>query len=237
MRIARHTSWGMALMAALAAAYSTGPATAASADRPTVVELFQSQGCSSCPPANAILNKLADRNDLLPLNFGVTYWDRLGWKDSFAHPAYTERQWEYARSGRRPNVATPQFIINGRGVVTGSDARQLALAIQREDRKDKGPVITASGKRIMIAPGAISAPATVWLVRYDPRTRNVSIGRGENSGRILPHRNVVTGLRALGKWTGGAASFEVPPVRDPKQRFAILIQQGDGGRIIAAKRV
>lgn len=237
MWIARHVKPGMALIATLAAACWSGPLNAANAGQPTIVELFQSQGCSSCPPANAILNRLADRADLLPLNFGVTYWDRLGWKDSFAHPAYTERQWEYARAGRRHNVATPQFIVNGRGVVTGSDARQLAQAIRREDRNILGPAISLSGKRIMVAAGAASTPATVWLVRYDPRTRNVNIGRGENSGRILPHRNVVTGLRALGKWTGGAASFEVPPVRDPKQRFAILIQQGEGGRIIAAKRL
>lgn len=103
---------GIAVLAALAATVPSGPAAAASPDRPIVVELFQSQGCSSCPPANAMFHRLADRADLLPLNFGVTYWDRLGWKDKFAHPAHTERQWDNARSGKRHNDATPQFIIN-----------------------------------------------------------------------------------------------------------------------------
>ena len=224
-------------MTALATTVSSGPVAAASADRPIVVELFQSQGCSSCPPANAILNRLADRVDLLPLNFGVSYWDRLGWKDKFAHPAYTERQWDYARAGERGNVATPQFIINGRGVVTGSDAPQLAQRIRAENREETGPMITVESKRVRIAAGRATAPATVWLVRYDPRVRNVSIGSGENSGRVLPHRNVVTGLRALGTWKGDAMTFDQPAYRDADERSAILIQQGVGGPIIAAKKL
>ena len=236
MTIARVITPGIIAMAALAASLPSGSA-AANADRPIVVELFQSQGCSSCPPANAMLNRLADRADLLPLNFGVTYWDRLGWKDKFAQPAFTDRQWDYARSGNRHNVATPQFLINGHGVVTGSDARQLAQAIRGEDGQGAGPVIAVDGKRIRIAAGRADAPATVWLVRYDPRTRNVNIGRGENSGRVLPHRNVVTALRALGTWDGSAAEFDQPAYRDANERSAILVQQGKGGRIIAAKRL
>ncbi len=224
------------VFSALAMTVSSGPA-AASVDQPVVVELFQSQGCSSCPPANAMLNRLADRADLLPLNFGVTYWDRLGWKDKFAHPAYTERQWDYARSGKRGNVATPQFIINGHGVVTGSDAGLLAQAIRGEDRKIRGPMITVEGKSIHLTAGRTDAPATVWLVRYDPRTRNVGIGRGENEGRVLPHRNVVTGLRALGTWKGNSMTFDQPAYRDANQRSAILVQHGTGGRIIAAKKL
>ncbi len=237
MTFARITNPGLAVTAALAATVTSGPATAASAEIPVVVELFQSQGCSSCPPANAMLNRLADRADLLPLNFGVTYWDQLGWKDKFAHPAYTDRQWDYARLGKRGNVATPQFIINGHGVVTGSDARQLARTIRDEDRADAGPEIAVEGKRVRIAAGRAVGPATVWLVRYDPRVRNVNIGRGENEGRVLPHRNVVTGLRALGTWKGEAAEYVQPAYRDANQRSAILIQQGRGGRIIAAKRL
>ncbi len=237
MIIARNISPRIAVIAALAATVTSGPAAAASPDRPIVVELFQSQGCSSCPPANAMLNRLANRADLLPLNFGVTYWDRLGWKDKFADPAFTERQWDYARSGKRSNVATPQFIVNGHGVVTGSDARQLAQTIRSEERAGPGPAITVDGKRVRIAAGRAGVPATVWLVRFDPRIRNVNIGRGENSGRVLPHRNVVTGLRALGTWKGNAAVFDQPAYRDVNERSAILIQQGTGGRIIAARRL
>ncbi len=237
MTIASKFFPGMAMFATLGATLLGSPAAAGSGDRPIVVELFQSQGCSSCPPANAMLNRLADRPDLLPLNFGVTYWDRLGWKDKFAHPDYTERQWDYARAGKRHNVATPQFIINGHGVVTGSDARQLAQRIRAEDRGETGPMIILEGKRVHIAAGRAATPATVWLVRYDPRVRNVDIGRGENAGRILPHRNVVTGLRALGAWKGEAAVFDQPAYRDANERSAILIQEGMGGRIIAARRL
>ena len=237
MTIARTIPPGIVVLAALAATVSSGPATAADVNHPIVVELFQSQGCSSCPPANAMVNRLADRADLLPLNVGVTYWDRLGWKDKFAHPAYTDRQWDYARSGKRGNVATPQFIINGRGVVTGSDARQLAQMIRSEKRNETGPMIAVDGKRVRIAAGRAAAPATVWLVRYDPRVRKVNIGRGENSGRVLPHRNVVTGLRSLGTWKGNAAVFDQPAYRDANERSAILIQHGTGGPIIAAKRL
>ena len=237
MTIARIITPGIAVIAALAAAVSGRPTAAASADHPVVVELYQSQGCSSCPPANVMLNRLADRADLLPLNFGVTYWDQLGWKDKFAQPAFTERQWDYARSGKRHNVATPQFIINGRGSVTGSDARQLAQSIRDEDEQGVGPDIAVDGKRIRIAAGRVDSSATVWLVRFDPRVRNVNIGRGENQGRVLPHRNVVTALRALGTWKGNVAVFDQPVYRDANERSAILIQQGTGGRIIAAKRL
>lgn len=221
---------GMAMMA-------SAPALAADATSPTVVELYQSQGCSSCPPANAHLNSLGGRADLLPLMFAVTYWDRLGWKDSFADEAYTGRQWEYSRAAGRGNVATPQFIVNGRSVVTGNNPPALAAAIRREDRRGSGPVIDVAGNRIRIAAGTTATPGTVWLVRYDPRIRNVKIGRGENGGRVLPHRNVVTGLRALGTWTGSAASFEQPAYKDANQRSAVFIQQGKGGPIIAARRL
>lgn len=226
-----------AALAALAAASMTGSALAADANNPTVVELYQSQGCSSCPPANAILNSLADRADLLPLNFGVTYWDQLGWKDTFADPAYTARQWEYAKSSGRGNVATPQFIINGRGVVTGSNGSQLSQSIQTEARARGGPVIAVQGGKIVVAAGKANAPATVWLVRYDPRTRNVKIGRGENGGRVLPHRNVVTGLRALGTWNGSAKTFDQPAYKSAGERSAVVIQQGTGGPIIAARKL
>lgn len=225
------------LFLALALASLASSAIAAGANDPVVVELFQSQGCSSCPPANLILNGMADRADVLPLNFGVTYWDQLGWKDSFASPAYTARQWDYARSSGRGNVATPQFVINGRGVVTGSNGNQLAQSIAIEGRRAPGPAIATDGQRIHIAAGKASRPATVWLVRYDPRTRNVKIGGGENGGRLLAHRNVVTALRSLGTWNGQPVDFAQPAYRDVNERSAVFIQQGTGGPIIAAKRI
>ena len=221
----------------LVAAAAAMPALAGDADHPTVVELFQSQGCSSCPPANANLNAIADRPDLLPLSFAVTYWDRLGWKDTFASPAFTERQWDYARAGRRSQVYTPQMIVNGRGVLVGNNRGQLAAALRRYDRGAAGPPIVRSGGEVTIGRAAARRPASVWLVWYDPRVHRVPIRAGENGGKTLPHRNIVRALRPLGTWAGTAASFRVPASPDPAWRGAVLVQDGKGGAIIAARRI
>lgn len=210
-------------------------ADAATADRPNVVELFQSQGCSDCPPANAMLNGLADRRDVIALSFAVTYWDRLGWKDTFADPAFTARQWDYAHANRRGNVATPQFVINGRTIVSGANRQALEAALSGPGVS--GPPITLAGDKVTIGPGPAREPAIVWLVRYDPRVRQVGIGSGENGGRTLPHRDIVTGLRKVATWIGKPVSFSQPSYRDPNQRSAILIQQGSGGPIIAARHI
>ena len=208
------------------------PATA-DVGHPTVVELYQSQGCSSCPPADAVLNALADRADVLALNFAVTYWDDLGWKDSFAQPAFTRRQWDYARRGGRASVATPQVIVNGTGVLTGSRRADVDTAIDRYALHVPGPSLGVEGGKARIGGGRQASPATLWLVRYDPRTIAVPIGAGENAGRTLPHRNVVRGLVALGNWHGGPATFALP-VLDGGLANALLLQRGVGGPIVAA---
>ncbi|MCY7280500.1 MAG: DUF1223 domain-containing protein [Sphingomonas bacterium] len=213
------------------------PANAADPGHPVVAELFQSQGCSSCPPANANLNAIAGHADVLALSFGVTYWDRLGWKDTFAHPRFAERQWDYAKAGGRGNVSTPQMIVNGRGVLIGHSRPQVAAFIRKYDRGSSGPVIATSGSRIAIAGAKAAKPATVWLVRYDLRIRNVPIRAGENGGRTLPHRNIVRSLVGLGQWTGACTSFAVPASPDPAWHSAVIVQQGRGGTIIAARRI
>src|SRR3954447_17031087 len=114
------------------------PAFATDAAHPTVVELFQSQGCSSCPPAIANINAIASRPDILALTFAVTYCDQLGWKDTFARPEFTGRQWDYAHAAGRGQVATPQTIINGRVVTNGGDARPLVASIRQADRGKSG---------------------------------------------------------------------------------------------------
>ena len=223
--------------AALAALTLAGSALAADAAHPTVVELFQSQGCSSCPPANAVLNSIADRPDVLALSFAVTYWDRLGWKDIFAHPAYTARQWEYSKAGGRSNVSTPQMIVNGRGVLVGSRRDQAEAFIRRFDRGASGPAVTAANGKVAIAPGRAARPANVWLVRYDPRVHDVPIRAGENGGRTLPHKNIVRSIHLLGKWTGDAASFAMPLAGSSIYKSAVLVQDGPGGAIVAARRI
>lgn len=208
----------------------------ASAGPTTVVELFQSQGCSSCPPANENILTLIDRPDLIVLSFGVTYWDRLGWKDTFASHENTQRQYDYANGGlNRRNVATPQVVINGHVDIVGANRDELNRAISSTKPLSTGPALTLAGSQLAIS--AASAPASsadVWLVRYDPRIVQVPIRAGENGGRTLPHRNVVRELIRLGGWTGTAATFELPAAADPAYRTAILVQGASGGPIITA---
>ncbi|HEX8256860.1 MAG TPA: DUF1223 domain-containing protein [Allosphingosinicella sp.] len=225
---------GLTTIAGLAPASS---ALAADADHPTIVELYQSQGCSSCPPANAVLNSIAGRPDVLALSFAVTYWDRLGWKDVFGHPVFTARQWEYANAAGRGKVFTPQVIVNGRGVLVGSRKAEVEAFIKRYDRGASGPAIAASGDEVSIGKGRAAGPANIWLVRYDPRTHNVPIRAGENGGRTLPHRNIVRTLHLLGKWNGEAASFKMPTLPDRAYKSAVLVQDGPGGAILSGGRI
>jgi hypothetical protein len=213
---------------------TTGPAFAADPAHPAVVELYQSQGCSSCPPADQVVNALAHRPDVLALTFAVTYWDQLGWKDTFGNPAFTKRQWDYAHAGGRRNVATPQVVVNGRGVVTGNRRSDVDDAIRRFDRGAGGPSIGNDGRAVTVGAGA--GKGTLWLVRYDPRTISVPIRAGENGGRTIPHRNIVRQLVALGRWTGAPARYALPAAPHGLAT-ALLLQAGTGGLIVAARRL
>lgn len=217
-------------------AKQTKPVAVATAQHPTVVELFQSQGCSSCPPANANINAISDRPDVLTLSFAVTYWDKLGWKDRFAKPAFTERQWDYAHGGGRANVYTPQVIVNGKAAIVGNVRAELDRLIAASGRPAGGPDVSVSGNSVTIAGG--KSPATVWLVRYDPASRDVPIRAGENNGRTLPHRHIVTELVEIGKSGSTSRSFALPPAAaHTKLEAAILVQVPNGGPIIAATRI
>jgi hypothetical protein len=221
---------------ALAASAVTASFSASAQDaKPlTVVELFQSQGCSSCPPANANVIALSGRPDLLTLSFGVTYWDELGWKDTFATPQYTARQWDYAHAFGRKEVFTPEVVVNGRADVVGSDRAELEALIARETAKD-GPTINFANGAVGLGIG--NGNGQVWLVRYDPNVVQVPIARGENGGRTLPHKNVVKQLVKLGDWSGQAARFEIPSNPNAAWDSAVLIENGPGGAIIAAGRL
>jgi hypothetical protein len=197
-----------------------------------VVELFQSQGCSSCPPAEANLNAIAGQPNILALSFGVTYWDSLGWKDTFATEAYTDRQWAYAKHRKRDNVWTPQVYVNGHADLVGNDRTQLDQVIAHAS--SEGPQLTWEKDQLRVSAGKPAATCDVWLVRYDPRTINVAIGAGENSGRTLPHRNVVRELVHLGTWDGTPHSFDVPPSALKGLSTAALIQVKAGGDILGA---
>ncbi|HEX3431718.1 MAG TPA: DUF1223 domain-containing protein [Rhizomicrobium sp.] len=209
------------------------PAVAAGAHRLTVVELFQSQGCSDCPPANANVMALSGRPDLLTLSFGVTYWDQLGWKDTFAEPQYTARQWDYAHSFGRTEVFTPEVVVNGKADVVGADRNELEALIARQANKAAPAAAVGNGVATI---GFGKGKAQVWLVRFDPNVVQVPIARGENRGRTLPHKNVVRQLVRLGEWSGKSASYRLPDSKNPAWTDAILLQAGPGGPIIAAAR-
>lgn len=208
----------------------------ATSSNPVVVELFQSQGCSSCPPANAYLNAISDRPEIIALSFAVTYWDQLGWKDTFGSDRFTARQQEYARAGRG-QVATPELIVNGSYAVVGSDKRGFDAAIAKAGAARGGPDIMLDGSTLRLAKAPYKGTATVWLVRYDPRSRNVPIRAGENGGRTLPHRGIVRELAKLGDWSGPSATFHINAPREPGLATAVLVQRGPGGPIIASRKL
>ncbi len=220
---------GLALSAA-----APGMAMAADRAHPAVIELFQSQGCSSCPPANANVIALADRPDVLALSFQVTYWDDLGWKDTFGSPQYTARQWDYARAFKHSQVYTPQVVVNGRADVVGARKGEIEQTLAKADRGQGGPdVAVADGK---VAVGAGAGSGQVWLVRYDANIVQVPIKRGENGGKTLPHKNVVRELVKLGAWSGKAQTYALPAGGRADLKTAILVQAGEGGAIVAAAR-
>ena len=214
-------------------------ATAASAaERPVVVELFTSQGCSSCPPADAYLTDLAHGSpDILPLAFHITYWNRLGWTDPFSLAAATERQEAYAeRLGDGP--FTPQLVVDGRASVIGSRRGGAAEAIAkaRSARHDDVAVSLArSGDELAVSVGSgtRAAPARILLVGFD-RERVTPVRRGENGGRTLTESNIVRAVRTIGEWRGEAVTTRTSP---PAGQDAAVILQAVDGHILGAARL
>lgn len=238
LRLGAAVAAAAAGLAGLALSAAPGMAMAADRAHPAVVELFQSQGCSSCPPANANVIALADRPDVLALSFQVTYWDDLGWKDTFGSPQYTARQWDYARAFKHSQVYTPQVVVNGRADVVGARKGEIEQTLAKADRGQGGPDVTIAGGKVTVASaaGKGAQPAEVWLVRYDPNIVQVPIKRGENGGKTLPHKNVVRELVKLGAWSGGAQTYALPAGGRADLKTAVLVQAGTGGAIVAAAR-
>ena len=204
---------------------------------PVVVELYTSQGCEECWRANTVLMELAERPNVLPLTFAVDYWDYLGWTDSFAHPAFTERQGRYMRSLRLRMLRTPQVIVDGEAHASGLDEAAVASLIDAHRGGPKGAPdaqIIQRGRRVAVASGRVpTGGADVWMVRYDPRPLNVTVTRGENRGRTVPHRNVVRELVRLGSWAGRARTYRLPEATGPGLKTTVLVQARRSGRMIA----
>jgi hypothetical protein len=225
-------SWPFIVLGALAA---LSPGVATAAERPVVVELFTSQGCSSCPPANAYLNELSKRpTDVLALAFHVTYWDYLGWKDPFSLKLATDRQEQY---GRRfgDGSYTPEIVVDGASGLVGSDRDDVGQAVAKA--KANGAtfadvhVVTKDGKA-SIDVGAGQGAARVILVGLD-REHVTSIGRGENRGRTMAEANIVRSFRSVAQWSG--SSIHLDEVLPEGEQVAVILEAPDG-RIVGASR-
>jgi hypothetical protein len=210
-------------------------AAAKAEDAPVVVELFTSQGCSSCPPADSFLTELAKRRDILPLSFHVTYWNNLGWKDPYSLDAATQRQREYAGLLDDDGIYTPQMIVDGVRGFVGSRRTAGLQEIARAAPKEVALRLTRDGDSlaVSIGPGASPGAARVLLVGYDAEHRT-QVGRGENSGRTLLESNIVRSLTQIDMWNGSAMALRraVPE----GESFAVLLQAANG-RIIGAARL
>jgi hypothetical protein len=224
-------------------AVAAGPAAQAddaAESRLVVVELFTSQGCNSCPPADALLAELAGRPDILALSIHVDYWDYIGWKDPFASPQHSERQRDYvAKLGLR-YVYTPQIVVDGRHDVVGSKRRAVLRAIETAVAAKPSVAVTlsdADGGRVQLSEGeAPDSGATVWLVTFDDR-HDTPVVRGENRGKTLHNANVVRELVLLGTWAGKAKAYPLDFAKaraEGRGGCAVIVQEGAGGPVLGA---
>ena len=211
-------------------------AAAASQPRPAVLELFTSEGCSSCPPAEAYVGELTQRQDVLALTFHVGYWDDLGWRDRYALKAATQRQSQYASVLHKASVYTPQAVIDGREDHVGSN--QASIARSLSSRRSGTPVsLTVVDGDIHVAVGAQRAApqSEVMLVGY-LRKAITAIDRGENAGRKIEEFNIVRSIERLGLWSGAAQDFRLAASSLPHDvtDVAVLVQSKGQGPIVGA---
>lgn len=211
-------------------------ATASGATRPAVVELYTSQGCSSCPPADALLGEISQRADVLALAFHVDYWDTLGWRDPYSLPIARQRQLAYVRRFGQDWVYTPDMVVDGLVDVLGVDRQEL---LRRLSAPRSGiPVqVSVQGPDLIVRIGAEPGVPMddVILVSYQP-TAVTAIGRGENAGRELHEFNIVRSFATLGLWRGAATEWRVALKTLPPEaaHVAVLVQQPGPGPIIGA---
>jgi hypothetical protein len=209
------------------------------ADSPVVVELFTSQGCSSCPPADAMLHELAERDDVIALALHVDYWDYIGWKDEFAKPEYSARQRQYAVIGHRRSVYTPQMIINGETDVVGAKAMKLSKALAQHAAKpalmDVEIARNGASLQINAVSNGAKGPFVVNLVRYTPRSET-RITRGENAGHTLSYANVAHDWTIIQEWDGNAP-LNMTTDLIGAEPVVVIIQQNRFGPILAAARL
>ena len=210
------------------------------AQSPVVVELFTAQGCAACPPADAFLAELATRADVIALALHVDYWDYIGWRDTFAQGAFTERQKAYARAAGARTIYTPQMVVQGREAMPGTRTEAVTARILETAAAPQTISIEASssadGTRLVLRPlaGPVGG-ARVHLVRYEPRV-DVAIGAGENAGRRLEGHNIVLSWETLAEWDG-SAPLELEVALPGALPAVAIVQRADQGAILGALRL
>ena len=223
----------VSLVAAALACFAVG---AAASPRPAVIELYTSQGCSSCPPADALLGELARQPNVLALAFHVDYWNDLGWTDPYSIPDAAVRQSAYSKARGQSSVYTPQVIVDGRNEYLGTDRSQIERAVG-EVRTGVPVTLDVVDQNIVIALGGAQclAPSDVFAVTFLHNAVS-KIGSGENSGHTLAEFNIVRSIRKIGQWSGGAVTFRVPLNAIPRGAtdFAVLVQMPGQAQIIGA---
>lgn len=221
---------------ALATVAAALGAASASAEPRSVVELFTSQGCSSCPPADRLIGELGNDPSIIALTFPIDYWDYLGWKDTLAHPKFTARQRGYAYKRGDREVYTPQVVVNGVAHVLGSDRAEIVKTIAKTQQKQSVmsvPVSMTVGKNqvdiaVPAAALAVTPQAEVWICGV-AREMFVNIAKGENRGREVAYHNVVRRWLKVGDWTGRAGTWSVPleNIRgDEVDSAVVYVQEG-----------
>jgi len=231
----------IAILAALGIASLTLPASLAQAEGGVaVVELYTSQGCNACPPADDVLSQLSGRDDVIALSLHVDYWDYLGWRDTFGQRQFARRQAAYRDAWRKSVVYTPQMVVQGSQDVSGSRPDDLSAAIDAALAIE--PPISVTIKReggmlkCRIEPGSKRTVGIVWIAKYT-MSATVEIERGENAGRTITYMNVVNSLNRIGSWAGSEREDISMPQPAPGEGVAIWIQAGEAGPILAAAKI
>ncbi len=217
-----------------------GSVQAQTSDPAVVVELFTSQGCSSCPPADEFLATLAADPRVIPLALHVDYWDYIGWEDSFADPRFTDRQKAYAHAAGSRTIYTPQMIVDGGARVEGNQPDEVARLIAAQLAKADSVVLRLSrqGDALEIAATAdqsFDAPVRVQLVRYRP-WEMVEIAHGENAGKTVTYANIVTSWQILGHWSGDVP-LQMQAEVSGADPVVVILQEEGPAEIVAAARL
>ncbi|MDH7799440.1 MULTISPECIES: DUF1223 domain-containing protein [unclassified Beijerinckia] len=232
-----------ALVAASAGAHAqtSGPTF----EKPVFIELFTSQGCSSCPAADRVLSQIARQPNVIALTLAVDYWDYLGWKDTFASNGNTGRQKGYSKTIPGSHVYTPQAVINGVAQVVGSDLNALVkearIAFGKHGALSVPMTIKDAGDKLLIDVGAGGGNAALSLVRVASR-REVEVARGDNTGKQLSYTNIGRGRVPIGDWSGGAKQFEIAKadtLGNDADGWIVMLQSYENGKpgpILAARK-